>query len=406
MKTKLISIGLCSLLLFNLGTKVTLAMEIVDSSVPEQTATTEIPEITESSANETLTTNETLKETAETNEPTSPIEAPPSSSAVEDLTEARKKAAELLDDAVKNDYIFEEEKANFEKILATLTSSEEILEKTTQFIFDSLYDLVTSELEFLVEEDFITQKDMDDFLANLPKDLTADKLYSLFLTFLTDNGLNEFYDFIEAISEATEKIEQWVNDGRLTEKEGADYLDQLDNCESIEEIQQLLTKIENSLTKKASPLALRYSFSPKEITAAVGKNGTITIEPFNDIELKGTFAEVKDNPYIELSSDGTWKALKTGETTLMPIFTLSKETIAEIQQKYPGQELQIQEIQQIIPVKISAAVTEDTTPKDSNKTNSQKKLPQTNDRLNDNWTIYGGLLLVVTFYLKKRLAKN
>lgn len=110
---------------------------------------------------------------------------------------------------------------------------------------------------------------------------------------------------------------------------------------------------ESKSSDDTKELVIPINISPKSITAVEGASGKLTIEKFEDIEIKGTFKEVKDNPLIEMKKDGTWKAKKTGTTQLASEFKLSAETLEEINQKYPGTKVQIKDSAQTINVTIN-----------------------------------------------------
>ncbi|KAF1297397.1 hypothetical protein BAU15_11660 [Enterococcus sp. JM4C] len=193
------------------------------------------------------------------------------------------------------------------------------------------------------------------------------------------------------------------------------------------DIEQTMTQTTVTSLNQSDHLSFKYTFSPGSINTTVGESGKITLEDFEGISLTGTFTAVTDDPYIELSADGTWKAHKSGETMLTPQFTLSKKTLAEIEQKFPNRPLAILEIQQIIPVTITHPTSSSTkdsindsvknvannqnstrnnTP-ENGQNNTQKNLetlPQTNDQSQTNWMIFGGFLILLTLHLRKRLA--
>lgn len=118
------------------------------------------------------------------------------------------------------------------------------------------------------------------------------------------------------------------------------------------------------------------------IQAAVGDTGKLTVKDFEGVELKGSFMEIKDNPFIELHSDGTWKALKSGDTFLIPIFYVSELSMDEIKAKFPGQNIITPESQRVLDVSIKDKVAPSTI-KDKNQgkvATTQKKIKSSNSK--------------------------
>ncbi|MDT2661352.1 LPXTG cell wall anchor domain-containing protein [Enterococcus hulanensis] len=135
-------------------------------------------------------------------------------------------------------------------------------------------------------------------------------------------------------------------------------------------------------------ISLVPQFSLYSITATEGESGKLTVEKYEGIELKGTFKEIQDNPNIELSKDGTWKAKKAGETKITPIFEISEESIKEITAKYPNTDIEWPDIAQEISVTIndrkviSATTKAQKIPqtKQSSYSANRKTLPKTGDK--------------------------
>ncbi|HBI1694055.1 TPA: PepSY-like domain-containing protein [Enterococcus faecalis] len=115
-------------------------------------------------------------------------------------------------------------------------------------------------------------------------------------------------------------------------------------------------QLEVNINEAAEKISLDYHFSPASIQAETGSTGMINVGTFEDISLTGTFKEIKNNPFIEVSSDGKWKALKAGKTAIMPNFTLSEESYSKINKKYPHAMIVTPEKQQLISVEISDSV--------------------------------------------------
>ncbi|OJG97626.1 hypothetical protein RV18_GL000694 [Enterococcus termitis] len=161
---------------------------------------------------------------------------------------------------------------------------------------------------------------------------------------------------------------------------------------------------------KVETVTLTYHFSPGSIETEVNSVGMISVGDFEGIPLAGTFKEVKDNPYVELKSDGSWKALKAGETQILPTFTLSEETIAKINARYPGKEIIVPEIQQVIPFKIKEKSVVDSNKSGENQTIGTSKpvdrtetLPKTGETESYILKLIGISTIFIMIRIKRRV---
>ena len=122
--------------------------------------------------------------------------------------------------------------------------------------------------------------------------------------------------------------------------------------EKVEEKAQAPKQSKAADEVEKKELVVPINISPGSITAVEGETGKLSVDKFEGIELKGTFKEIKNNPNVAVSKDGTWTAKKIGATTFVPIFELSTETLKEIEKKHPETELQFKDIAQVINVKV------------------------------------------------------
>ena len=148
---------------------------------------------------------------------------------------------------------------------------------------------------------------------------------------------------------------------------------------------------------------LPINFSANSITTTEGQSGKLSVQKFEDIELNGIFQEIKDNPYIELSQDGSWTAKKAGKTTITPIFDISEAALEKIREKYPDCEINWEDIAQVIPVTINSQIlTENEAPKakqsiqikKENKPTTVKELPKTGEAVENKFAQLLGLLSI------------
>ncbi|GCF92630.1 hypothetical protein NRIC_05210 [Enterococcus florum] len=155
--------------------------------------------------------------------------------------------------------------------------------------------------------------------------------------------------------------------------------------------------------KITQELSVPLNIKPTKIDTTVGATGKLELEEYEGVKLTGTFTAIENNDYIEVASDGTWKALKTGETTIAPVVKLSKESLEALEKKFPDREIVHPERGQEITVKISAAATGTNTGTESNA----KKYPATNDT-RSNWTAVGLFLVGAcgALYVLKRKKSN
>jgi len=106
---------------------------------------------------------------------------------------------------------------------------------------------------------------------------------------------------------------------------------------------------------------ISYNFKVDTTSLKVGEKGKLSVEPLYGVNPKGQFKPEK-NDFIDLKEDGTFTALKAGKTELKPTFTISEESVKEIDAAYVAQLEKPEEgdtsfpmptIQQRIPIEIS-----------------------------------------------------
>jgi LPXTG-motif cell wall-anchored protein len=107
---------------------------------------------------------------------------------------------------------------------------------------------------------------------------------------------------------------------------------------NVKETKKILVTIKEP-SLKDDPIGINLSPKQTNISAVVGDSGKLDLGTYGDIQLEGVYSEITDNLYIQLSSDGTWKAIKTGETIIYVTVQLTNKTIEELNNKYPGREI-------------------------------------------------------------------
>lgn len=150
-----------------------------------------------------------------------------------------------LNEAYDNEYLSKEDIAKFEKELKSYKTVAEIEEATKKFILKSTYEYTEEFLLFLKDEQFITQKDIDQLLLKISKAKTSEEIESIMGDYLIDSGL---LDWFEAFENSSQKIDDWVSKGLMTEDNSEYYLTQLYSCSTVEEMEQLLLQIQGSLS--------------------------------------------------------------------------------------------------------------------------------------------------------------
>ncbi|MGG5370393.1 LPXTG cell wall anchor domain-containing protein [Enterococcus sp. AZ196] len=179
-----------------------------------------------------------------------------------------------LNETYDNEYLSKEDIAKFEKELKSYKTVAEIEEATKKFILKSTYKYTEEFLLFLKDEQFITQKDIDQLLLKISKAKTSEEIESIMGEYLIDSGL---FDWFEAFENSSQKIEDWVSKGLMTEENSEYYLTQLYSCSTVEEMEQLLLQIQESLSaqtlntsvitqNKASTKSLKNSSTEKTKT--------------------------------------------------------------------------------------------------------------------------------------------
>ncbi|MHC5216808.1 LPXTG cell wall anchor domain-containing protein [Enterococcus sp. LJL128] len=105
-------------------------------------------------------------------------------------------------------------------------------------------------------------------------------------------------------------------------------------------------------------------FDLEKIDTIINTNGKLSVKPIAGItNISGTFKAIgHDESIIQIADDGTWTALEVGRTSFSLSFTLSKETLQKIQEKYPGKKLIEKAIVRTIDVQINASDTLDVAP--------------------------------------------
>ncbi|MFD1901806.1 LPXTG cell wall anchor domain-containing protein [Enterococcus termitis] len=174
----------------------------------------------------------------------------------------------------------------------------------------------------------------------------------------------------------------------------------------VQEIQQFIpVKINDPANSVKDRIGIRLEPLENEIVGMVGESGHLTLGEFEGIKLEGVFTEIKDNPYIEISSNGTWKALTAGEDAIYVGVELSDKTVKDIKEKYPDREIIYPEL---LPKKIKVSIKNLTTQTNqnagvqtSNKGSSTKtgELPKTGESQSQFvFQIWGlNLLAIYTF---------
>ncbi|MFC6346670.1 LPXTG cell wall anchor domain-containing protein [Vagococcus carniphilus] len=153
---------------------------------------------------------------------------------------------------------------------------------------------------------------------------------------------------------------------------------------------------------------IKLTYTVKDLTAKINGGGTLAFNDVEGVKITGTFKEIKDNEFFSLDAKGNWKAKKAGEGSIDPTFTISKESLTELQKKYPEQDLKIETSSLKVNFteagsgsgsnqKVYAPVKKDYAP--------VKKLPQTGEEKMRFAGIIGIVVLVIVgliFFMKKK----
>lgn len=86
----------------------------------------------------------------------------------------------------------------------------------------------------------------------------------------------------------------------------------------------------------------------------INGTGKISLKPVYGVKLEGKFESLK-NENLELKSDGTYTGLKTGKTTISPVFNLTDESFKDLEKVYQektGNQLDKEQPLKMSPVEI------------------------------------------------------
>lgn len=146
----------------------------------------------------------------------------------------------------------------------------------------------------------------------------------------------------------------------------AEEVGQVENpvgAQTVVKEKEVKEDVDSKKEDKKVTITVKHSFSINSNKLEVGKTTNLKTAPILGVEVDGNYKEFK-NEFIEVTKNGTVKALKEGKTSIAPNIELSKDSIQKVKQAYikqPGNE-QVKEenidivyamIQQIIPVEIT-----------------------------------------------------
>ncbi|MDT2814263.1 LPXTG cell wall anchor domain-containing protein [Vagococcus carniphilus] len=221
-------------------------------------------------------------------------------------------------------------------------------------------------------------------------------------------------DKIDLKSDGTFTIPEKNKDAKFTEKVTLS-LDTADaNYKKIaesdaykgKEIQTEYKDLDAAITRPEVK-TINLTYTVKELTAKINGGGTLAFNDVDGVKITGTFKEIKDNEFFSLDAKGNWKAKKPGEGSIDPTFTISKESLAELQKKYPEQELKIET--GLLKVNFtetgSGSNQKKYAPVNKKQYAPVKKLPQTGEEKMRFAGIIGIVVLVIVgliFFMKKK----
>lgn len=221
---------------------------------------------------------------------------------------------------------------------------------------------------------------------------------------------------IELASDGTFKIPETNKDKTFTEKVSF-TLDTADsNFKKIAESEpfkndKIITnyKDQTATITRAQEKVIKLTYTVKELAAKINGGGTLAFNDVDGVKITGTFKEIKDNEFFSLDAKGNWKAKKAGEGSIDPTFTISKESLTELQKKYPEQELKIEtsslKVNFTETASGSGSNQKQYAPVNKKEYAPVKKLPQTGEEKMRFAGIIGIVVLVIVgliFFMKKK----
>lgn len=225
-------------------------------------------------------------------------------------------------------------------------------------------------------------------------------------------------DKIDLKSDGTFTIPDKNKDVKFTEKvtlnldtTDANYKKIAESAEyEGKDIQTEYKNLDAAITRPAAKV-INLTYTVKELAAKINGGGTLAFNDVDSVKITGTFKEIKDNEFISLDEKGNWKAKKAGKGSIDPTFTISKESLTDLQKKYPEQDLKIE------TSSLKVNFTESGSGSGSGSNQKQyapvnkkqyapvKKLPQTGEEKMRFAGIIGIVVLVIVglvFFLKKK----
>lgn len=223
-------------------------------------------------------------------------------------------------------------------------------------------------------------------------------------------------DKIDLKSDGTFTIPDKNKDAKFTEKvtlsldtTDANYKKIAESAEyKDKEIQTEYKNLDAAITRPAVK-TITLTYKVKELAAKINGGGTLAFNDVDGVKITGTFKEIKDNEFFSLDAKGNWKAKKAGEGSIDPTFTISKESLTELQKKYPEQDLKIE----TSSLKVNFTETgsgsgsnqKQYAPVNKKEYAPVKKLPQTGEEKMRFAGIIGIVVLVIVgliFFMKKK----
>ncbi|MFW7432688.1 LPXTG cell wall anchor domain-containing protein [Vagococcus carniphilus] len=221
-------------------------------------------------------------------------------------------------------------------------------------------------------------------------------------------------DKIDLKADGTFTIPDKNKDAKFTEKvtlsldtTDANYKKIAESAEyKGKEIQTEYKNLDAAITRPAVK-TITLTYKVKELAAKINGGGTLAFNDVDGVKITGTFKEIKDNEFFSLDAKGNWKAKKAGEGSIDPTFTISKESLTELQKKYPEQDLKIE----TSSLKVNFTETgsgsnqKQYAPVNKKEYAPVKKLPQTGEEKMRFAGIIGIVVLVIVgliFFMKKK----
>ncbi len=135
--------------------------------------------------------------------------------------------------------------------------------------------------------------------------------------------------------EITEKVSIKLDKDDVNFKKIADS-DKNKEKEIKSEYQDIDVTINQPLVK-----VVKLTYTVKDLTSKINEGGKLAFQDVDGVKITGTFTEIKDDDFFSLDADGNWKAKKAGEGSIEPTFTISKESLSNLQKIYPKQEIRV-----------------------------------------------------------------